>query len=116
MVALKNIAGLMSGDGILFLDVNNRYNVTHYGLMSVLRNIIKDIFISDDSNGDFDLNFNTEKGQIHTKVHIFSPSEIESLVKTAGFVILKRKIINYKTGRKSSSVLGGQLVYKLCKI
>ncbi len=83
MVALKNIEGMMSRDSILFLDVNNRYNMAHYGLMSVLKNIIKDFFIADDLNGDFDLNFNTEEGQIHTKVHIFNPTEIEYLIKNS---------------------------------
>lgn len=115
-IALKNLASLIHSQGIIFLDVNNRYNVSHYGIKNVLRNICKDIFVPRKSNGDFELNINTDKGKINTTVHIFNSYEIERLFKSAGLTILKREIISYDTGEIKNNFWNGQLVYKLTKI
>lgn len=114
--ALKNIASLAEKNGIIFLDVNNRYNIVSYGIKSVFKNIFKDIFIPKKSNGDFSLKVNAEGAQINTIVHIFNPFEVEYLLKSAGLSILKREIINYKTGEIKNNFWQGQLVYKLAKI
>ncbi|MEK7172388.1 MAG: methyltransferase domain-containing protein, partial [Patescibacteria group bacterium] len=99
-IALNNLAGLVKSNGLIFFDVNNRYNRSQYGLKSVLQNILKDILASKSSNGDFKLKFDTEKELLQTNVHIFNPFEIEHLIKSAGLKIIKRQIINYKTGEK----------------
>ena len=115
-IALKNIASIVEDNGVIFLDINNRYNISHYGIGSVVRNILKDIFIPRKSNGDFNLKIDTDGKQISTIVHIFNPFEIEHLFKLAGLSVLKRKIINYKTGEIKNNFWEGQLVYKLKKI
>lgn len=114
--ALKNLVSLVDDKGFVFLDVNNRYNAVHYGMKAFIKNICKDILTPKISNGDFELNIDTEQGQINTIVHIFNPNEMELLLKSAGIKILKRKIINYKTGEVKSNFWSGQLVYKLAKI
>ncbi|MFA7252243.1 MAG: class I SAM-dependent methyltransferase [Candidatus Paceibacterota bacterium] len=113
---LMNLASLVSPGGSIIIDVNNRYNVSHYGVWSVVKNILRDVFMSNKSNGDFKLKIKTDKGEIETIVHIFNPLEIEKLIKTAGLVVEKRKIINYDNGKDCKSFFGGQLVYKLKKI
>jgi hypothetical protein len=90
--------------------------VSHYGIKNVLKNICKDIFVPRKSNGDFELNIDTDKGKINTTVHIFNPYEIERLFKSAGLTILKREIISYDTGEIKDNFWSGQLVYKLTKI
>jgi len=115
-IALKNLASLAGNNGIIFLDVNNRYNVFNYGTKSAIKNILKDIFIPKKSNGDFYFKIDTDRGEINTVVHIFSPFEIERLFKSAGLSILKREIIDYKTGEIKNNFWKGQLVYKLKKI
>jgi len=115
-VALKNLASLIYNQGIIFLDVNNRYNISHYGIKNVLKNICRDMFVPRKSNGDFELNIDTNKGKINTTVHIFNPYEIERLFKSAGLIILKREIISYDTGEIKDNFWNGQLVYKLTKI
>jgi len=114
--ALRNLASLVNNHGAIFLDVNNRYNISHYGIKNVLKNICKDIFIPKKSNGDFELNIDTDSGKINTTVHIFNPYEMERLLKSTGLTILKREVINYDTGETKDNFWSGQLVYKLTKI
>ncbi len=114
-MALNNLKNLIATGGVLFLDINNRYNVSQYGIDAVLRNILKDALASKDSNGDFELTLDAGINEIRTKVHIFSPYEIERLIKSAGLKILKKQVINYSTGEKRKSIFGGQLIYKLSR-
>lgn len=111
--ALKNIYKMMNSDSALYIDVNNRYNVANYGLISVVKNIINDLFISVNASGDFDLRIKKEGDYISTKVHVFNPFEIEKIFKEAGLKIIDRKIIDYSTGKQKFSIFSGQLVYKL---
>lgn len=115
MVALKHMTDLLEDDGIIFLDVNNRYNVVQYGLGSVLMNIMKDIFSRGRRNGDFALTMKVGGKKIGTVVHLFSPIEIEKLINAAGLKVVQRWIINYETGRRVDNVWSGQLMYKLIK-
>ncbi|MDO8658871.1 MAG: class I SAM-dependent methyltransferase [Candidatus Levybacteria bacterium] len=115
-IALKNLSSLVENNGVVFLDVNNRYNVVHYGIRSVIKNLFKDVFLPKKTNGDFSLKIDVKGTQINTIVHIFNPFEIERLFKSAGFLVLKRKIIDYKTGEIKNNLWEGQLVYKLKKI
>ena len=114
--ALKNIASLVNSDGFIFLDANNRYNVVNYGIKSVIKNIFRDIFIPNKFNGNFSLKINIKGVQVDTIVHIFNPFEIENLFKLAGLSVLKRKVVDYKTGEIRKYFWEGQLVYKLKKI
>lgn len=116
LVALKNMRSLIKDNGSIYLDVNNRYNVSQYGLLSVIRNIYRDIISYSDENGNFSLSMVFGGKTVTTKVHIFSSMEIEKLVKRAGLKIEKRIVINYVTGKSCLTSFGGQLVYKLSKI
>ncbi len=115
LIMLKNIYDFTSDDGVLFIDVNNRYNIANYGYKSVLKNIFKDIFLPHKVNGDFNLKVKIPGEIISTGVHIFSPFEIQRLLKLSGFKILDRKIVDYKTGQIRKSVFCGQLLYRLTK-
>lgn len=114
--AFKNLAKLLVDDGVLFIDVNNRYNAVQYGILAIIKNIFKDICFPKETNGDFIIKLKTRTGCIQTISHIFSPCEVESLIKQSGLKILKRRVLNYKTGRKCRSIFCGQLVYKLTKL
>jgi len=113
--ALENLASLVKDNGVIFLDVNNRYNISQYGIKSSVINIIKDLLNKKSSNGDFILTINIPKREIQTVVHIFSPKEIENLISSAGLNVEKRLIINYKSGEIKKYVWNGQLIYKLSK-
>jgi SAM-dependent methyltransferase len=113
--ALRNIRDMMSDKGVLFLDVNNRYNMKHYGIFAVLKNIILDISFKSRKNGDYVLRLPGKEIDIETNVHLFSPDEIESLLSSANLRILDKVVIDYKNGSFRKTVFGGQLVYKLSK-
>lgn len=113
--ALKNLSSLVGENGHIFLNVNNRYNKAQYGIRSVMKNIFKDIFVRSRSNGDFPLKVMTDEGEFSTNVHIFSPFEVERMIKKAGLKIVKRKCIDYRTGEYRNALWKGQLVYKLKK-
>lgn len=112
LISLSNIAKCLRGGGVVFLDVNNRYNISHYGFLAVTKNVLRDIFHMK-NRGDYLLSFDADKRKISTTVHVFSPFEIQRLIKLSGLRILKRKIIDYRTGEKAKGIWGGQLVYKL---
>lgn len=116
-IALKNLRSLVNDDGFIFLDVNNRYNAVHYGLMSILKNVCKDIFMPKKTNGDFKLTMQTNEGQeISTNVHLFNPYEMEVLFKKARLKVVKKVFIHYKKGEIKNNFWGGHLVYKLKKV
>lgn len=111
--AVQNIRRLTKSGGLIFIDVNNRYNITHYGFLSVLKNVAKDMWPFSRDKGDFTLEINTPSGIITTRVHLFSTPEIEKIFEKAKLKILAKKYIDYKTGTVSSNMFSGQLVYKL---
>lgn len=114
-VALKNLASLVGDSGVLILDVNNRYNISHYGIVAVIKNILKDIFYQKKTNGDFQLSIDTGLENIRTVVHIFNPFEIENLIQSADLKIVKKLVVDYGNGNLCKSIFGGQLVYELVK-
>jgi 2-polyprenyl-3-methyl-5-hydroxy-6-metoxy-1,4-benzoquinol methylase len=111
--ALKNLSSILSESGILFIDVNNRYNIANYGLFSVAKNIFMDLFASEDRRGNFALKIDTKAGVIDTEVHIFCHSEIMKLAKAAGLSVSKRIVVDYKTGKERRCSCFGQLAYML---
>jgi 2-polyprenyl-3-methyl-5-hydroxy-6-metoxy-1,4-benzoquinol methylase len=113
--AFKNISKLLDDKGVAFVDVNNRYNVSNYGLISVVRNVAKDIISWKKPTGDFVLSMKFGNEDVKTKVHIFSPFEVERLIRKAGLRILEKRAVNYTDGKLSRNPFSGQLLYKLAK-
>lgn len=114
--ALKNLASCMHEKSVLFLDVNNRYNVAHYGFFPVVRNIAKDLLTPSPRNGDYPLSIVTPQGELQTTVHLFTPWELHALFQEAGLVLKRRIALQYRTGKKASSCFGGQLLYELVRV
>ena len=115
IMALKKIHNTLSSDGFLFLDVNNRYNIKNYGIKNVLVNFLKDILYPPDNNGNVDFKIEINNKKIPAHVHIFSPHEMNQLLKKTGFKIIKKYYLDYSTGKIQKSFLTGQLLYILKK-
>ncbi len=111
--AVLNLAKLLTNNGVLFIDVNNRYNSSHYGKMAVAKNMIHDVFKAPNLVGNFDLCINIESCTIKTSVHIFNPLEIEDLIESSGMVIERKWIVNYDTGKTEKHFWNGQLLFKI---
>ena len=93
--SLMNMARHLKNDGIIIIDVNNRYNCKQYGI-----NAIKNYFldkISRIQTGDFSFEFCFNNTKISSFVHLFSQEEIESFFQKSGLIIQKKLYINYRT-------------------
>ena len=115
MIALKNMSNLLSENGKLYIDVNNRHNVSEYGLLPVIRNMLKGVFLFYRKTGDFLLQVKNGETLLQTKVHIFTAREMDRLIKNSGLEVVQRKIIDNKNGKDRESVFQGQLFFILSK-
>lgn len=113
--SLDLLSNIIDNDGLLIIDINNRYNINQYGLINVFKNIIKDIFNYNFKNGDFTLCVKASKKDLKTVVHIFNPFEMRKYIKKCGLKIDNEIYINYKSGKIVRSWLSGQIVYILKK-
>ena len=105
---LKSIYACLKDDGFLFIDANNRYNISEYGLFAVLKNIFGDLLgISD---GFFPLSING----VSTNVYIFNERELRNALSIAGFKKIDVCYVNYRTGLKANR-LNGQIVFTAYK-
>ncbi len=103
---LKQMHSLLDQNGLLFIDINNRYNVNQYGWPNVMRNMLRDILRLKDS-GKFALQ---KEGDI-SNVYVHNPFEFDKLITEAGFSRLRKIYIDYRTGHAVKSFIRGQTVY-----
>jgi cyclopropane fatty-acyl-phospholipid synthase-like methyltransferase len=95
----------LNDGGLFVFDVNNPYNVTEYGLVSVIRNwwhlkVRKK-----------ELSFNLVLGEINTKVFFRSTNSYRDMLQRAGFTNVQVRYFNYSSG-KQTRPLGGQLYFE----
>jgi SAM-dependent methyltransferase len=107
----KKIYSLLNDEGIFVFDVNNRFNIAHYGIKSVLRNYVKDMLFGS-SSGFFELPIEEQKS---SRVYIHKPNEVDNYLSPAKLMLIKRLYINYDTGSIEKSPYKGQLVYIIKK-
>jgi len=113
--ALRRMAGLLSAEGVLFVDVNNRHNAAQYGTLKILGRIVKDFLLPDEKRGDATFEWNVGNTKMISMGHLFTPREIEGLFIASGLKVRQRVTANYQDGTISKSVLKGQLLYTLTK-
>lgn len=113
--SLQNIHQLLTPNGFLILDVNNRHNALAYGRWNVFLRKLVDAVAFDESRGDAVYDWRIGEKVFKSKGHLFVPKEIEGLFRKAGFRIRDRFSLNYSTGELSTSRYRGQLFYVLDK-
>lgn len=91
---LKNLGRNCSANGLIFLDVVNRYNVAECGLGIVLKRILwsreRDVLVR----------WQTSEGNVETWGHVFTEGEVEELVREAGLKVVERIALHYRTGQR----------------
>lgn len=102
---VAKILQLLEPSGYFIFDVNNRYNIKQYGLISVARNFVKDLFNKADS-GYFIL----RTGENSTKVFIHSKRDVMALMKIIGFEVTKIYYVDYENGCFKYSQFSGQML------
>lgn len=115
VAALRKMGLLLSAQGQLFLDVNNRYNARAYGWLPAFRRAVYDLFRPSDLNGDVSFSWQIGERLIHSSGHVFRPKEMSGLIESAGLKVIRRYIVDYQTGERRQFAFEGQLFYELAK-
>ena len=97
--SLVNLCSHLSENGLLMVDVNNRYNID-YGYKNVFKNILLDLSpVKSDNHGWFSFKFKDKK----FPVYLHSPLEIMSILHKAGLVVCAKYGVNYYNGEISDN-------------
>lgn len=111
-VGLRKMAGLLSRKGVLFVDVNNRYNAASYGWIPTLKRMFWDIIRPAETNGDIRFEWEVEGKRIPATGHFFTPAEMRMLLRSAGLEVRRRYVIDYDSGLPGRFVWQGQLLFE----
>jgi len=111
--ALRKFRNRLAPQGMIFLDVNYRYNAESYGCRMTLLRIAQDFFLRSEKQGDVTVAWRAGEQTIRTTGHVFTHDEVKRLARSAGLRILKRWIVSYETGRRSRLPFRGHPLYQL---
>jgi SAM-dependent methyltransferase len=111
ITALARMKTLLSDRGIIFFDVNNRHNAAAYGWWKVIGRIVVDSVQHDDRRGDARFDWKIGDKVFPAMGHLFTPSEIETIIRESGLRVGERIAVDYTSGAVSRSLLCGQLLY-----
>ena len=113
---LRQCGRLLSPDGLLFIDVNHRYNARHYGLAATLVRMMRDWFLPGERNGDVTARWDVGGEYCATKGHVFTDSEFRRMVDLAGLTVRKFFAVDYGSGEVRRSKFRGSLLYILQRL
>jgi ubiquinone/menaquinone biosynthesis C-methylase UbiE len=97
--------------GLVFIDVNHRYNVLEYGVLPTAGRFLHDMAWRSERNGDVRTRWNS----LTTTGHVFTDREVRSLATNAGLAVKKRFVIDYATGKIRKRSFCGNLLYVLAR-
>jgi len=109
--ALNNLRALASASGMIFLDILNRYNVAECGAGVVLGRFLRDMYFPND--GDVAVRWRTSAGEAAARGHVFTPKEMNDLLREAGLKVVERLVLDYRSGERRSWAGRGNLLYVL---
>jgi SAM-dependent methyltransferase len=110
---LRQFARLSAPRGAVFVDVNHRYNVRHYGLLPTALRALKDRIRPNESNGDVVAAWRFAGVRYRTKGHVFTEREVRELAAEAGLEVVRRWAVDYRTGEVRRSAFEGHLLFLL---
>jgi 2-polyprenyl-3-methyl-5-hydroxy-6-metoxy-1,4-benzoquinol methylase len=113
VAALRGMRALLSPGGAVFFDVNNRQNARNYGRWRVMGRVLLDAIAPDDRRGDETFEWKVGEQTFPAMGHLFTPSEIGSIIEDSGLKVVERVAVDYASGELSSSPWAGQLLYHL---
>ena len=112
---LGELAKLLATDGLLFLDVNHRYNIPSYGVLQTAGRFLRDQLWPTEHNGDVSVEwiYGPSSQSCKTYGHVFTGREMKQLFRSAGLLIEKRMVVSYEDGRTCRFAIQGNLLYCL---
>jgi ubiquinone/menaquinone biosynthesis C-methylase UbiE len=108
---LRKISKSLKSNGKCIIDVNNRYNIRHYGWLAAVRNAYNDLVGKMDS-GWFSLNINHVEG----KVYLHRPVELKRYLVGVNLQVENIYYVDYDSGEIRKTPWSGQSVYVLSRI
>jgi 2-polyprenyl-3-methyl-5-hydroxy-6-metoxy-1,4-benzoquinol methylase len=115
VAAFQSMASKLAPNGRIFFDVNNRHNRSSYGYFRVTARRLLDYVCPDERRGDASFDWQIGGKVFPGKGHLFTETEIRSIVVDSGLKIVERVAIDYESGRQSNNAFDGQLVYILAR-
>ncbi len=112
LVALQKMREFLKPEGVLFFDVNNRYNALSYGWLQVVGRFFYDLCLPNNTKGDATFQWAIDGETITAMGHVFTPREINYLLHEAGLRVRRRYVMDYRTGQSRRFVFEGQLLYE----
>lgn len=110
---LRQFARLVSPQGRIFIDVQHRYNMRHYGAIPTALRFLEDRLQRSETNGDVVVTWDVGEVRCTTRGHVFTHREFRSLAKAAGLNIERRFAVDYSTGECRRWSIEGHLLYVL---
>jgi SAM-dependent methyltransferase len=110
---LRQFARLVSSQGRIFIDVQHRYNVRHYGAIPTALRFLRDELRWNETNGDVVVAWDVDGVQCTTRGHAFTDREFCSVARLAGLNIVRRFVVDYATGECRRRSIEGHLLYVL---
>ena len=110
---LRQCGRLLAPDGVLFCDVNNRYNARQYGLLRTTGRGLWDWICPGEANGDVDVRWDVAGASYSTKGHVFTGGEFRQMTDAAGLAIQEECIVDYGTGQTRRWRWAGNPLYTL---
>jgi hypothetical protein len=112
-VLLSKLKAFLGPSGMLFIDVNHRYNAGSYGWAKTAARIVHDYLLPSEKNGDVIASWQAGQQRIRTRGHVFTDAELLRLFQSAGLRIKNRWIIDYRNGTQHRFAIFGNLLYQL---
>jgi len=110
--ALQNINQTLHSRGLLFLEVNNRYNINEYGVLRVFINVLLDLFGASKHMYEVALN---NSGHA-TEEHLFDVYSLRKILSNAGFTVQSLWYVNYIDGTIERSSWRGHILVMAQKL
>lgn len=110
---LKALRQLLSPNGLLFVDVNHRYNMRTYGIWRTAGRIVYDRVFPSENNGDVTMHWDVRGTACSTYGHVFTQLEMQRLIGGGELVTKEAIFVDYASGEIRRSALKGNLFYVL---
>jgi SAM-dependent methyltransferase len=112
---LRQFARLISPQGRIFIDVQHRYNIRHYGAIPTALRFLHDQLSWNETNGDVVVAWDVDQVRCTTRGHVFTHPEFRTLAQSAGLNIKNRFVVDYTTGELRQWRIQGHLLYVLAR-
>ena len=111
--ALTRMRTLLSDGGAIYIDVNNRHNASAYGALTVILRRAADFIAPYERRGDTCFEWKVGGKVFPAMGHLFTPCEINGIIRESGLSINKMVTVDYADGKVSESPYRGQLFFML---